>query len=93
LPKPDLILYLYTSIPKLKGNILSRGREYEKEIKADYLENIQRGYLSHFRTLKGIRILIVDTGERDFVKNEEDYLQLCTLLEREYTQGIHHFSI
>jgi deoxyadenosine/deoxycytidine kinase len=93
LPKPDLILYLYASIPKLLGNILSRGREYERSIQGSYLENIQRGYLSHFKTLKGIPILIVDTGQRDFVKNEEDYLQLKKLLENKYLPGIHHLSI
>jgi deoxyadenosine/deoxycytidine kinase len=93
LPKPDLILYLYTTVPRLIGNILSRGRDYEKDIKASYLENIQRGYLSHFRTLKGIRIIVVDTGERDFVKSEDDYLQLCNLLKRDYAHGIHHVSL
>lgn len=89
LPKPDLILYLYTEIPQLIKNIQNRGREYEKSIQGSYLASIQAGYLSHFRSLQNVRILLVETADMDFVEEEEDYLFLADLLQRPFDPGIH----
>lgn len=92
LPRPDLILYLYADIPQVLVNIHRRGREYERSIQGSYLEMIQAGYLSHFKTLHGIRVLIVDTGKMDFVEREEDYSLLVRLLSEGYNPGIHRIS-
>jgi deoxyadenosine/deoxycytidine kinase len=93
LPRPDLILYLYASVPQLLDNIRKRGRDYEKEIRPEYLENIQQGYLTHFRSLKGIRILLVETAGADFVERDADYQRLVSLLDKEYPPGIHRISL
>ncbi len=37
-PKPDLIVYLETSVPAMAGRIEKRGRGYEQKIPASYLE-------------------------------------------------------
>ena len=84
LPHPELILFLYLDIPRLLENINGRGREYEKNIRGEYLEKIQAGYLSHFRTLKDTRVLIVDTNRIDFVGVPEHYEKLVELLGKEY---------
>lgn len=89
LPKPDLIIYLYNNVKQLKQNILSRGRDYEKEIEYSYLEKIQTGYLEYFKTLKGFKIVVVETVNLDFVKNRSDYLRLKELLDSDYSEGIH----
>jgi deoxyadenosine/deoxycytidine kinase len=89
LPKPDLILYLYNNVKQLKENILTRGRDYEKEIEYSYLEKIQSGYLDYFKTLKGLRIVIVETVNLDFVHNRSDYFRLRELLNKNYDEGIH----
>ncbi len=89
LPKPDLIIYLYNNVKQLKQNILSRGRDYEKEIEYSYLEKIQTGYLEYFKTLKGFKIVVVETVNLDFVKNRNDYLRLKELLDSDYSEGIH----
>jgi deoxyadenosine/deoxycytidine kinase len=92
LPKPDLILYLYASVPQLLENIQRRGRDYEKEIQDIYLDRIQKGYLNHFKALKGIPILIVDTEGMDFVSSNDDYEKLVLLLEKRYEPGIHRIN-
>jgi deoxyadenosine/deoxycytidine kinase len=92
LPKPDLLIYLYTSIEQLKSNILNRGREYEKEIQFEYLEKIQNGYMEYFKTLKNYKILIVDTEKLDFVKRESDYLKLKNLFKNTFDAGIHRIT-
>lgn len=88
-PRPDLLVYLYLDITKLKHNILHRGREYEQNIKADYLEKIQRSYLDHLKTLENQRILIIDTNQLDFIGNQADYEKICSHIFQEYPPGIH----
>ncbi len=73
LPRPDLLIYLYLDIPRVQENIMKRGRDYERLIQPSYLENIQAGYLNHFRSLTGMRILLIDTNKVDFMENEKDY--------------------
>jgi len=88
LPKPDLIVYLYNNVQQLKQNILNRGRDYEKDIKYSYLEKIQSGYLEYFKTLKGFKIIIVETVNLDFVHNQSDYTKLKELLNSDHNEGI-----
>ncbi|MES2863527.1 MAG: 2-amino-4-hydroxy-6-hydroxymethyldihydropteridine diphosphokinase, partial [Bacteroidota bacterium] len=42
MPKPDLYVYLYQNTERLLANIKKRGRNYEQEIPAEYLEKINR---------------------------------------------------
>ena len=77
LPKPDLYVYLYADIDKLKKNINNRGRLYEKGIKAEYLEKIQKAYFEFMRLHeKEYTFLIIDVNKMDFVGNESDYLKI-----------------
>ncbi len=89
LPKPDLLVYLYLDINNLLRNIKNRGRDYELEIKADYLEKIQASYLDFIRQQSNMRIVIVDTNKLDFVQNEEDYRLMINVLQRNYSIGVH----
>lgn len=93
LPKPDLIIYLYNDSEHLLRNIAIRGREYERDITAKYLDSIQDSYLTYFRQHDRLPILLVDTSETDFVKNREDYLQIKELIKFPYTSGIHRITI
>lgn len=92
LPRPDLLVYLYLDIPNLLKNIHHRGREYELEIKKDYLEKIQESYLDFIKRQQNMRILIVDTNNLDFVNREEDYQAIIGLLSREYPVGVHRVA-
>ena len=73
LPKPDLYVYLHVSVPALLENIKQRGRDYEKTIKASYLQKIQDGYFEFFKQQSQFKVLILDTGNLDFVNNKNDY--------------------
>ncbi len=74
IPKPDLYIYLYQSTDRLMENIRRRGRSYEQEIPADYLDKINQGYLDYIKTQSQLNVLIVDVTNRDFVQNQEDYV-------------------
>lgn len=74
MPKPDLYIYLYQNTDRLLANIKQRGRDYEQEIPADYLDKINRGYLDYIKSQPDLNVLVIDVSERDFVKNQEDYV-------------------
>lgn len=74
MPKPDLYVYLYQNTGRLLENIRHRGRAYEQEIPADYLDKINRGYLDYIKSQTGLNVLVIDVSDRDFVKNQSDYL-------------------
>ncbi|MBO4646178.1 MAG: deoxynucleoside kinase [Bacteroidales bacterium] len=88
LPKPEIIFYLHNSIEQLLKNIAKRGRDYERHITADYLQDIQSSYINYLKRLNQIPVVIVDTHELDFVNREHDYLYLKSLLERSYSNGV-----
>ena len=74
MPKPDLYIYLYQNTDRLLENIKQRGRSYEQEIPAEYLDKINRGYLDYIKSQNDLNILIIDVSDRDFIKNQEDYV-------------------
>ncbi len=71
--KPDLYVYLYQNTDRLLENIKKRGREYEQNIEADYLQKIHDGYSNFIKTEPDLNILIIDVSDLDFVNNTEDY--------------------
>lgn len=89
LPGPDLIVYLYASVNRLKSNIILRGRPYEQNIENSYLQRIQEGYFDYLRMLSDMRILIIDTNRLDFVNNVKHYHWLRDIIFKPYNSGIH----
>lgn len=81
MPKPDLYVYLYQNSERLLQNIKKRGRSYEQEIEADYLDKINTGYWDYIKSQPDLNILIIDVSDRDFVKNHEDYLFILSEIQ------------
>jgi deoxyguanosine kinase len=82
MPKPDLYVYLYQNTERLLENIKKRGRSYEQEIPADYLEKINQGYLDYIKTQTDLNVLIIDVSDLDFVKKQEDYVFLLNEINK-----------
>jgi 2-amino-4-hydroxy-6-hydroxymethyldihydropteridine diphosphokinase len=74
--KPDLYIYLYQNTDRLLENIKKRGRDYEQNIQADYLQKIHDGYHNFIKTEQHLNTLIIDVSELDFVNNHKDYKQI-----------------
>lgn len=87
-PKPDLYVYLHSSVKRLLNNIELRGRDYEKSIPSDYLESIQDAYFNFFKQQNQLKIIIIDNNHLDFINNPNDYKLICeTILATEYPVG------
>jgi deoxyadenosine/deoxycytidine kinase len=82
MPKPDLYIYLYQSTARLLENIKERGRDYEQEIPADYLEKINSGYLDYIKSQKDLNVLIIDVTNRDFQNNQRDYIFILEEIQK-----------
>jgi deoxyadenosine/deoxycytidine kinase len=94
LPKPDLYVYLHKNTNKLIENIKSRGRDYEQNINAEYLQKIQDGYFEYFKHQKQFAFLIIDTNTVDFVNSTEDYEKIKELIfNNTYEAGMHMKTI
>lgn len=69
---PDLLIYLRASVPTLVKQIQSRGRDYESSIRIDYLTRLNERYEAWISEYTSGKLLIVDTDDLDFSKNQED---------------------
>ena len=92
IPKPDLFVFLHVNIENLQRNIKKRGREYEQEITDEYLQSIQESYFDYIKQQAGMRILIIDTNNLDFVNNRQDYDTIKSIVFRDYSVGIHRIT-
>ncbi|HVB04607.1 MAG TPA: deoxynucleoside kinase [Chitinophagaceae bacterium] len=69
---PDLLIYLNASVPTLVGNIQKRGREYEENIRLDYLKRLNEYYNNWISKYKEGPLLIVDADKNKFAEEVED---------------------
>lgn len=79
---PGLYVYLKQDTQKLLEQIKARGRSYEQEITAEYLESINESYLDYISTQKGLNVLVLDVTNRDFVHSQEDYVWVLGKIQR-----------
>jgi len=69
---PDLLIYLNASVPTLVAQIQKRGREYEENIRLDYLKKLNEFYNKWIGTYKEGPLLIVNADTNKFAESEED---------------------
>jgi deoxyadenosine/deoxycytidine kinase len=92
-PKPDILVYFHRNVDILLQNIDGRGREYEKNITAEYLTQIQNSYFEYFRNILSYPILIIDLNTIDFKTNKDNYEHVKYLISKKYQPGVHRISL
>lgn len=73
---PDLLIYLQASVPKLVEQIQKRGREYEANIRLDYLKKLNERYEAWISSYNLNKVLIVDVDNNDFTNNPTHLAQI-----------------
>ena len=68
IPKPDLLIYLKSSIDTLVRQIRKRGRDYEQNIDIDYLNRLNDRYNEWVDNYEG-EVFVIDKDNMDFVEN------------------------
>ncbi len=80
IPKPDLLIYLRASVPKLKEQILHRGREYESNIDEQYLRLLDEHYTRWIESYDGV-IYEIDVDQEDFENDKEALAKICAHID------------
>lgn len=93
LPKPDVLIYLYAPVEKLRERIALRGREYEQAIDPNYLEQLQKRYFDFFRQHPELRVVVIDTSDVDIRDNKLWVERLLESIETTVPKGLHHVDI
>ena len=91
--KPDLVVYLHRPVPNLLHQIKKRGRSFEMEINATYLENIQKAYFDFFKMDPEYPILVVGIDDLDFEKDNNAFELLNKLLLQNYEPKVHYINL
>ncbi len=79
--KPDLLVYLHSKVERLQENIKKRGRDYEQNIKDEYLKNIEDKYFDYIKKQNDFPVLILDVSEVDFIEDEKIYQQIISEIQ------------
>ncbi|MCY9545441.1 deoxynucleoside kinase [Lysinibacillus xylanilyticus] len=76
MPVPNVVVYLHASVDTLMKRIAMRGREFEKMISRDYMEQLVADYhsfIEHFEKMHPeIPVIRFNGDQLDFVKNPND---------------------
>ncbi len=80
---PDLLIYLKASVPTLVGQIQKRGREYEENIRLDYLKRLNEYYNKWIDNYKEGPLLVVDIDKNKFPENDEHLGEIIRRVDSE----------
>lgn len=78
--KPQLMIYIRSSIPTLVKHIEKRGRDFEKSIRIDYLAGLQQRYEDWIASYKG-ELLVVDGDKIHYEENPEDFRKVTDMID------------
>ncbi len=87
-PKPDLLLYLHRPVDVLLRQIHMRGREMERLITGEYLEELQNAYLDYFKKETETPVVVLELDGADFVQDDTVFHTIAGLLNRPFKPGL-----
>lgn len=80
---PDLLIYLQASVPTLVGQIQKRGREYEENIRLDYLKKLNEFYNKWIEGYKEGPLLIINVDQNKFAESDESFGEIISKIDAE----------
>jgi len=90
-PVPDLVVFLQGSTEVLMQRIAKRGREYERSMSREYIEELIEAYNHYFFHYTESPLLIVNTNEMDFVNRPAEYEDLKARITEKF-QGVRYYQ-
>ena len=77
---PDLMIYIRSAIPNLVSHIQKRGRDFEKSIRIDYLNGLNKRYEDWIETYKGNLIIVVG-DVMNFEESQHDFQKITDMID------------
>ena len=88
---PDLVIYLQSDTDRLMNNIQQRGRDYERNMDWKYIDALNQIYNEYFFRYEDSPLLIINTNDIDFVKNDQDLEEILQFI-RTPSKGTKFFN-
>ena len=85
---PDLLIYLRCPMRTLRQRIRMRGRAMEQDIPLSYLKRLERLYEEWVASYTLGEVLVLDTGQLDFVSDLVDRQDVRSRIERLLPSGL-----
>lgn len=85
IPVPDMVIYLHRSSETLHRQIARRGRDFEKAISPEYLQQIGAGYQQFFSRENRMPVLWINHE----MGPEALTTAVLKLMEQDYSMGLH----
>ncbi len=82
---PDLVIYLQSSLDTLTKHIKKRGRTFESNINADYLQVLIEKYNEFFFRYKSSPLLIINIDKIDFLQDNFDFKYFIKEIETDFS--------
>lgn len=92
-PTPDLFVFIHRPVEALLQNIRKRGRDYEKDLTAEYLQTIQSAYFEYFKTDLPFPVLIIDVAAKNYLEDADLYQEMVTHINQNYQKGVHRVHL
>ncbi|HLP14362.1 MAG TPA: deoxynucleoside kinase [Flavobacteriales bacterium] len=85
---PELLIYIHREVPFLLKQIAKRGRGYESDITAQYLENVNNGYYGWFKQETRMPVIIINSGNIDFYEEGALEALIDKVFTRKWAKGL-----
>ncbi len=92
LRKPDLVVYLQSSVDRLMYNIRKRNRQIERNLTRNYIEDLSEAYNDFFFKYNSTPLLIVNSTDIDFLNNQNDFDELYNTIFRDDRGMLEYFQ-
>jgi deoxyguanosine kinase len=91
-PSPQQLIYLHRPIGCLLNNIMKRGRSFEQEIQAGYLESLQEAYFDYFKTIYDFPVIVLELKDMDFLSDKELLIKIFETSDKKFNPGLNIVS-
>ena len=88
---PDLVIYLQASTEIVMERIRKRGREFEKDMSKEYIDDLNNAYNYFFFHYDTAPLLLVNCNSVDFMENPRDFEELVKEIST-MNQGKKYFN-
>jgi deoxyadenosine/deoxycytidine kinase len=90
LPRPDLVIYLEARPEVLLRRLRKRDRDFERNIRPEYLEKLTEAFREYFHRYTEAPLLVINCSDIDFVEHGGDLADLIKEI-RGMKQGVQHY--
>jgi deoxyadenosine/deoxycytidine kinase len=90
-PKHDLVIYLHATTDVLLKRIEGRRRDFESDVAATYIEQVNNAYRHYFFHYTQTPLLVIDTSAIDFVHETADLDDLVSKISS-MDRGVQYYN-